>query len=157
MTLLERLHEAKKARDLRLGRVAPVVVPAPMPSPEQPEPEVLVLPPWPFVPAKHDKPIRPSLTMGLIQKTVCADYRIGIQEMNGNRRTIAIVRPRWVAMYLASKLLGWSLPRIGRGFGNKDHTTVLHAVKGIAELRKRDAELDRRIKKLAAKIEAATA
>ncbi|MBT6983497.1 MAG: chromosomal replication initiator protein DnaA, partial [Rhodospirillaceae bacterium] len=57
------------------------------------------------------------------------------------RRARAVARPRQVAMYLAKQLTTRSLPEIGRKFGGRDHTTVMHAVKRIEELRQTDAAL----------------
>jgi len=63
-----------------------------------------------------------------------------VSDMHSARRSVAIARPRQVAMYLAKKLTSKSLPEIGRKFGGKDHTTVMHAVKRIEELSKKDSE-----------------
>lgn len=69
-----------------------------------------------------------------IQKQVAAHYNIKISDMHSARRSRAVARPRQVAMYLSKKLTSKSLPEIGRKFGGKDHTTVMHAVKRIEEL-----------------------
>lgn len=69
-----------------------------------------------------------------IQKQVAAHYNIKISDMHSARRSRAVARPRQVAMYLSKKLTTKSLPEIGRKFGGKDHTTVMHAVKRIEEL-----------------------
>ena len=61
--------------------------------------------------------------------------------MHSARRARAVARPRQVAMYLAKQLTTRSLPEIGRKFGGRDHTTVMHAVKRIEELRQMDASL----------------
>jgi len=66
-----------------------------------------------------------------IQRFVARHYNISKQDMLSNRRTRAIVGPRQVAMYLSKKLTARSLPEIGRSFGGRDHTTVLHAVRTI--------------------------
>ena len=58
------------------------------------------------------------------------------------RRSRAVARPRQIAMYLAKQLTTRSLPEIGRKFGGRDHTTVMHAVKRIAELRQLDSSLE---------------
>lgn len=67
-----------------------------------------------------------------IQDAVCAAYGIDLTELSAERRTARVVLARQVAMYLAKVLTGRSLPEIGRRFGNRDHTTVLHAVRKIA-------------------------
>jgi chromosomal replication initiator protein len=59
--------------------------------------------------------------------------------MSSARRARAVARPRQVAMYLAKQLTSRSLPEIGRRFGNRDHTTVMHAVKTVSDLMARDA------------------
>lgn len=78
------------------------------------------------------------ITIEDIQKQVAAHYHIKMADMHSARRSRAIARPRQVAMYLAKKLTSRSLPEIGRKFGGKDHTTVMHAVKRIEELKQQD-------------------
>ena len=78
-----------------------------------------------------------------IQKTVADFYKIKIIEMHSKRRTRALVRPRQIAMSLAKELTSMSLPDIGTAFGGKDHTTVLHACRKVAELKEEDATLNR--------------
>lgn len=77
-----------------------------------------------------------------IQKTVCQFYNIRQSDMNSPRRSRVVVRPRHVAMYLSKKLTTRSLPEIGKRFGGRDHTTVIHAVRRIEEERKVDAALN---------------
>jgi DnaA-like protein len=69
-----------------------------------------------------------------IQQIVCRHYQIRRHDMLSSRRTIAVVMPRQIAMYLAKFLTLRSLPDIGRRFGGRDHTTVLHAVRKIERL-----------------------
>ncbi|MCC7260075.1 MAG: chromosomal replication initiator protein DnaA [Alphaproteobacteria bacterium] len=69
-----------------------------------------------------------------IQKKVAEHFNIRIADMHSARRSRSVARPRQVAMYLAKKLTTKSLPEIGRKFGGKDHTTVMHAVKKIEEI-----------------------
>ncbi len=80
------------------------------------------------------------ITIEDIQKKVSAHYNIKVSDMHSARRSVAIARPRQVAMYLSKKLTTKSLPEIGRKFGGKDHTTVMHAVKRIDELARQDKE-----------------
>jgi len=80
------------------------------------------------------------ITIEDIQKKVAGHYNIKVSDMHSARRSVAIARPRQVAMYLAKKLTTKSLPEIGRKFGGKDHTTVMHAVKRIDELSRMDKE-----------------
>jgi len=79
------------------------------------------------------------ITIEEIQKRVAEHYNIKLSEMHSSRRSRAIARPRQVAMYLAKQLTARSLPEIGRKFGGRDHTTVMHAVRKIDELRQTDA------------------
>ena len=80
------------------------------------------------------------MTLEHIQNTVAKFYGITISDMVGKKRTRNLARPRQMAMTLAKELTQLSLPAIGSGFGGRDHTTVMHAVKSITKLRKDDAE-----------------
>lgn len=80
------------------------------------------------------------MTLEHIQNTVAKFYGITISDMVGKKRTRNLARPRQMAMTLAKELTPLSLPAIGSGFGGRDHTTVMHAVKSISKLRKSDAE-----------------
>lgn len=77
-------------------------------------------------------------TIEEIQKRVAEHYNIKVSEMHSARRSRAVARPRQVAMYLSKQLTARSLPEIGRKFGGRDHTTVMHAVKKVDELRQND-------------------
>ncbi len=79
------------------------------------------------------------VTIDEIQKQVAAHFNIRIADMSSARRARAVARPRQVAMYLAKQLTSRSLPEIGRKFGGRDHTTVMHAVRKVEELRAQDA------------------
>jgi chromosomal replication initiator protein len=74
------------------------------------------------------------VTIDEIQKKVAEYYSIRVSDMHSPRRARTVARPRQIAMYLAKQLTPRSLPEIGRKFGGRDHTTVLHAVKKIEEL-----------------------
>jgi chromosomal replication initiator protein len=76
-----------------------------------------------------------------IQKLVANHYNVSRADILSSRRTANVVRPRQIAMYLAKMLTLRSLPEIGRRFGGRDHTTVLHAVRKIEELAGRDGML----------------
>jgi hypothetical protein len=82
---------------------------------------------------------RPSIEA--IQNAVERHCNVGHLELISERRSGAIVRPRQIAMFLAKDLTPHSLPEIGREFGGRDHTTVLHAVRKIEALRRTDAAL----------------
>ena len=96
---------------------------------------------------------RRRITIDEIQRTVCQFYRIDKTEMSSKRRARAVVRPRQVAMYLAKVLTPRSYPEIGRKFGGRDHSTVIHAVRLIEELRTRDADMDGDVRSLLRQLE----
>jgi len=77
-----------------------------------------------------------------IQRHVADYFNLRLSDMLSARRSRAVARPRQIAMYLAKQLTTRSLPEIGRKFGGRDHTTVMHAVKRIAELRQIDSSLE---------------
>jgi chromosomal replication initiator protein len=74
-----------------------------------------------------------------IQRKVAEHYNLRLTDMVSARRARNVARPRQVAMYLAKQLTQRSLPEIGRRFGNRDHTTVMHAVSRVSELMQQDA------------------
>jgi chromosomal replication initiator protein len=78
-----------------------------------------------------------------IQKTVAEFYKIKVADLHAKKRTRNIARPRQIAMALAKELTQMSLPEIGDAFGNRDHTTVLHACRTVAALRIKDSEINR--------------
>jgi len=73
-----------------------------------------------------------------IQKTVAQYYKLRVGDLVSNRRTRSVARPRQIAMALAKELTNHSLPEIGDAFGGRDHTTVLHACRKVAELKEND-------------------
>jgi chromosomal replication initiator protein len=79
------------------------------------------------------------ITIEEIQKKVAEHFNIRVADMHSARRARQVARPRQVAMYLAKQLTARSLPEIGRKFGGRDHTTVMHAVKKIEELQANDS------------------
>jgi chromosomal replication initiator protein len=76
-----------------------------------------------------------------IQRTVAEHYHMRLSDMVGPKRHRTIARPRQMAMYLAKTLTSRSLPEIGRRFGGRDHTTVMHAVKRVEELKAKDTQI----------------
>lgn len=82
------------------------------------------------------------VTIENIQKTVAHYYKIRLGDLISKRRTRSIARPRQVAMALAKELTNHSLPEIGDAFGGRDHTTVLHACRKIAELKENDTTIN---------------
>lgn len=131
MSLLEDLHAAHKARQRRFSAaaIAPValplaveVTPAPTPRPARE---------W------HPPPFS-SQPIAHIQSLCCMYFRIPRFELLSPRRTKEIVYQRQVAMYLCKTVALGSLPDIGRRFGGRDHTTVLHGIRKIAQLIRAD-------------------
>ncbi len=88
------------------------------------------------------------VTIDEIQKKVAEHYNIKLADMHSTRRGRMVARPRQVAMYLCKQLTSRSLPEIGRKFGGRDHTTVMHAVRKVEELRASDASFDEDIQLL---------
>lgn len=82
----------------------------------------------------HDR----RVTMDEIQKRVAEHFQIRLSDMSSARRSRTVARPRQIAMYLSKQLTSRSLPEIGRAFGGRDHTTVIHAVRKVEELMKGD-------------------
>lgn len=83
-----------------------------------------------------------QISIDNIQKTVADYYRLKIAELLSKKRTRNLTRPRQMAMALARELTSMSLPEIGNSFGGKDHSTVIHACKAVAELRSSDTTVD---------------
>ncbi len=88
------------------------------------------------------------ITVDKIQNVVSNYFNIGLSEMLSQRRSRPLARPRQIAMYLAKKMTSRSLPEIGRRFANRDHTTVIHAVKTITRLSEQDDEMKRNISQI---------
>ena len=82
-----------------------------------------------------------SINVEYIQNIVASYFNLNIQEMLSARRSRSLARPRQIAMYLSKQHTTNSLPDIGRKFSNRDHTTVIHAVKKIDELIRKDNEI----------------
>ena len=87
-------------------------------------------------------------TIDQIQKKVAEHFNVKISDMHSARRSRTVARPRQIAMFLAKNLTTRSLPEIGRKFGGRDHTTVIHAIKKVQELVKNDSSLSEDIELL---------
>ncbi len=85
------------------------------------------------------------ITVDKIQNVVSNYFNISLSDMLSQRRSRPLARPRQIAMYLAKKMTTRSLPEIGRRFANRDHTTVIHAVKTITRLSEQDEEMKKNI------------
>jgi chromosomal replication initiator protein len=91
-----------------------------------------------------EKPI----SIEMIQKTISDYYGLRVQELKSKNNARAIALPRQICMYLCKKITSASLPQIGREFGGKHHTTVMHSVSKIEQLRKKDQEINKLIEGL---------
>jgi chromosomal replication initiator protein len=89
-----------------------------------------------------------TVTVEMIQKAIADHFQLRVQDLKAKNNSHAVAEPRQIAMYLCKKLTGCSLPQIGREFGNKHHTTVLHSINKIEQLRQEDTEINRLIQTL---------
>ena len=88
------------------------------------------------------------ITVDKIQNVVSNYFNIALSDMLSQRRSRPLARPRQIAMYIAKKMTTRSLPEIGRRFANRDHTTVIHAVKTITRLSEQDDEMKKNINQI---------
>jgi chromosomal replication initiator protein len=93
-----------------------------------------------------------EVSIGRIQETVSDRFGVSLEELCGDKRSQNIVYPRQVAMYLSRELTDSSLPKIGKEFGGRDHTTVIHATSKIARLIKEDRSVYNLVQELTARI-----
>jgi chromosomal replication initiator protein len=95
-----------------------------------------------------------KISIDEIQRKVAEHYNIRLSDMIGPKRVRTFARPRQVAMYLCKQLTSRSLPEIGRRFGGRDHTTVMHGVRRIEELRVQDSQIEEDVEMLRRTLEA---
>jgi chromosomal replication initiator protein len=88
------------------------------------------------------------VTVEKIQKTISHEFKIKISQLKSKNNSPKIAFPRQIAMYLSKQMTKTSLPEIGKKFGGKHHTTVLHSIRKIEKLRSKDAEFDKKINTL---------
>jgi chromosomal replication initiator protein len=93
-----------------------------------------------------------QISIERIQELVCDRFAVTMEELTGDRRSQNIVYPRQVAMYLARELTDSSLPKIGKEFGGRDHTTVIHATSKIARLIREDRSVYNLVQELTARV-----
>src|SRR5512139_1062166 len=159
MSLVDQYAAERKARLKRLGaiptnRTVSKLVEANLLPKKQPE---IIVPPvtyfypgfwmWELISLPATMPI----TIANIQSVTASVFNIPAIEIRSQRRTSDVVLPRHVAMYLCKEMTEHSLPKIGRLFGGKDHTTVLHAVTKIAGMIETDADLARKVEGIKAR------
>jgi chromosomal replication initiator protein len=97
----------------------------------------------------------PEVSIERIQQLVCERFSVDLDELTGDRRSQNIVYPRQVAMYLSRELTDSSLPKIGKHFGGRDHTTVIHATSKIARLIREDRSVYNLVQELTARVKQA--
>jgi chromosomal replication initiator protein len=84
-----------------------------------------------------------KLSIETVQKFVADHYKVKISDLKARNNSRSVTIPRQVAMYLAKRLTSSSLPEIGRGFGGKHHSTVIHSIRKVEMDRKNDSDFDR--------------
>ena len=89
-----------------------------------------------------------KISVHFIQEQVALYFNLKQMDMTSSRRSISIARPRQIAMFLCKNMTSFSYPEIGKAFGGKDHTTVMHAVKKIVSLSSNDSDLQNQLKSL---------
>ena len=90
-----------------------------------------------------------AVTIEVIQKFVADYYQLKVAELKSRNNSKSIAMPRQIAMYLCKTLTNASLPEIGKSFGGKHHSTVIHSIKKIEDLRKRDGNFNTLVNTLA--------
>jgi len=86
-----------------------------------------------------------TVTIEMIQKMIADHFKMRVQDLKSKNNSKSVAVPRQICMYLCKKLTGASLPQIGREFGDKHHTTVLHSINKIGELREKDRDLNKQL------------
>ena len=86
-----------------------------------------------------------TITVEMIQKVIADHFKMRVQDLKSKNNSKSVALPRQICMYLCKKLTGASLPQIGREFGDKHHTTVLHSVNKIEDLCQQDREFSKQI------------
>jgi chromosomal replication initiator protein len=87
-----------------------------------------------------------------IQEVVCTQFHVKINELKSRRRSKTLVHPRQIAMYLCRELTDASYPEIGRHFGGKDHTTIIHACRQVAKAKEADTQFNATLESLKERI-----
>jgi chromosomal replication initiator protein len=89
-----------------------------------------------------------AVTIEQIQKYIADYYQLKLTELKSRNNSKSVAMPRQVAMYLCKSLTHASLPEIGRSFGGKHHSTVIHSIKKVEELRKKNSDFDKQVANL---------
>jgi hypothetical protein len=165
MSIIEVLHQEHKQRLARIASRAVVEPPPPVKQeePEEPQEKAKI----PFMEwAAHERAWEIELLhcgdyesprggppIRKIQDVVCRHYGVSRDDMLSARRTADLIEPRHVAIYLARRLTPHALPKLGRSFGNRDHTTILHAFRKIGARIEKDKSMREVVETLAYRIE----
>lgn len=160
-------HRARKERLKRIAAravmpvvVPPVVAPPPLPAPEE-QPSVCIINRFGRVEHLSDDAIREinerirairPISIATIQTEVCKAHGITREIMLGKIRTVPLTLSRHIAIYLSKQLTPFGLPEIGRRFGGRDHTTVLHAIRRISQIMREDSAFAAEIERLTSSI-----
>ena len=89
-----------------------------------------------------------AVTIEQIQKFVAEYYQLKLAELKSRNNSKSVAMPRQIAMYLCKQLTHASLPEIGRSFGGKHHSTVIHSIRKVEEMRKKNADFDKQVTNL---------
>ncbi len=160
-------YKARRARfEARGAKDTPLPVMAPEPDPEPVLEHVELIQSWidrqrqihqAAIDIRADAPLPTKPSVVQIQRVCAEHFNFYVTELCSQRRLGPLVRARQIAMYLTKTLTNRSLPEIGRRFGHRDHTTVLHAVRKIETRMEDDADLAHDIRTLKQKLERAVA
>jgi chromosomal replication initiator protein len=102
--------------------------------------------------AQQEKTLQAEAEMTIVMSAVAEYFGLSMAELRESNRSRAVVVPRQIAMYLAKQITSASLQEIGEEFGGKHHTTVMHSIAKIDELRRVDRNLDRAVRTLLEKL-----
>lgn len=161
MSLVEFKSEAELRERYKLARQRTMILSPPTKAIAPPPKPIVVVTtetrkPWqPPIVQQVEIASPPPITLNRIKQLVCYRFNIPMADLVGPRRNGGLIRPRQIAMYLCKTLTVRSLPEIGRQFGNRDHTTVLHGYRRIAERRPNDTELNATLSELEIELRAA--
>jgi chromosomal replication initiator protein len=89
-----------------------------------------------------------AITIEIVQKAVADHYSLKLNELKSKNNSKSVALPRQIAMYLCKALTNASLPEIGKSFGGKHHSTVIHSIRKIEDLRKKDGDFNTHINNL---------
>ena len=125
----------------------------PAPTVEQwVERQIQIYRPWFHIEDEIEAPVKQAPSVNLIQRITAKHFGVSVTDILSSRRNVRVVRPRQVAIYLTKTMTPRSMPEIGRRFGDRDHTTVLWAVRKIGALMESDPSLKAKVEAIAEEI-----